>query len=435
MSLDYFENSLQSGMIQAPNDYYRELQQSFIDEQWDNTSAKRAIYQQKLDYQGNFTDECFEKIEAWTNGVVGQGTSMRNGHDFVQLAFRDIDYHTVQGRYYQFDNNYWITTFDDEHDSISKTIVVRRCNNYMKIIDPENGGIFSIPCAIEYDMSSPSSQVSRYIVTPNNHATVIVQGNKATERLFKINTRYLFGGRPFKLYSYQNTILRNLEMDEATLVYLDLYLDEIHDKDDLVNGIADNGEYNYQVQINAQSMTLANGSTGSLSADVLLNNIEVDKKVLWFSGNEKVVKIDNEGNYTVLGREGESAEIYAYLEGNEQVQDVISIIVADAISSVPEIYLDPAFDKIREYQVIDFNVHTSYLGKDYVPTEVKISLDGNKIVTSNENLVIKQTTTGWQIQCLKRSQTELYMWVDVSNALPSFKQKAKFAIKAISMMG
>jgi len=114
---------------------------------------------------------------------------------------------------------------------------------------------------------------------------------------------------------------------------------------------------------------------------------------------------------------------------------MISIIVADALSSVPEIYLDPAFDKIREYQVIDFNVHTSYLGKDYVPTEVKISLDGNKIVTSNENLVIKQTTTGWQIQCLKRSQSELYMWIEVSNALPSFKQKTKFAIKAISMMG
>ena len=85
--------------------------------------------------------------------------------------------------------------------------------------------------------------------------------------------------------------------------------------------------------------------------------------------------------------------------------------------------------------MIDFSVHTSYLGKDYVPTEVKISLDGNKIVTSNENLAIKQTTAGWQIQCLKRSQSELYMWVEVSNALPSFKQKTKFAIKAISMMG
>lgn len=435
MSLDYFENSLQSGMIQTPNDYYHELQQAFIDEQWDNTSTKQAIYQQRLDCKGNFTNDCFEKVEAWMNGVVGQGTSMRNGHDFVQLAFRDIDYYTVRGRYYQFNNNYWITTFDDEHDSISKTIVVRRCNNYMKIVDPENGAVFSIPCAIEYDMSSPSSQASRYIVTPNSHATVIVQGNKDTERLFKINTRYLFGGRPFKLYSYQNTILSNLEMDEATLVYLDLYLDEVHDKDDLVNGIADNGEYNYQIQINAQSMTLTNGSTGKLSADVLLNNVEVDKKVLWASGNEKVVKIDNDGNYTVVGQEGESAEIYAYLEGNEQAQDMISIIVADATSSVPEIYLDPAFDKIREYQVIDFSIHTSYLGKDYVPTEAKISLDGNKIVTSNEILVIKQTTTGWKIQCLKRSQSEQYLWVEVSNDLPSFKQKTKFAIKAISMLG
>lgn len=435
MSLEYFENSLHAGLIQSPNDYYRDLQQAFINDQWDNTSTKYKIYQQRLDCQGNFTDDCFEEIEAWMNYVVGQGTSDRNGHDFVQLAFRDIDHFTVRGRYYQFENNFWITTFDDEHGGLTKTVVVRRCNNYLRIVDPDNGNVFSIPCAIEYDMSSPSGQVSRYVITPNNYATVIVQGNKDTLRLFKINTRYILGGRPFKLYAYQNALLNTMNSQDTTLLYLDLYLDELHDKDDLENSVADNGEYNYQVQINAQSMTLVNGSTGKLSADVLLNNVEVDKKVLWASDNEKVVKIDNDGNYTVIGQEGESAEIYAYLEGNEQVQDMISIIVADATSTIPEIYLDRAFDKIREYQMIDFNVHTSYLGKDYIPTEVKISLDGNKIVTSNENLVIKQTTAGWQIQCLKRSQSELYMWVEVSNDSPSFKQKTKFAIKAISMMG
>lgn len=434
MSLDYFENSLQSGMIQAPNDYYRELQQAFIDEQWDNTSAKQIVYQQRLDCKGNFTNDCFEKIEVWMNYVVGQGTSDRNGHDFVQLAFRDINHFTVRGRYYQFENNFWITTFNDEHDGLTKTVVVRRCNNYLRIVDPDNGSIFSIPCAIEYDMSSPSSQVSRYVITPNNHATVIVQGNKDTLRLFKTNTRYILGGRAFKLYAYQNALNLNLDTNYDTLLYLDLYLDELHDGDDLVNGVAYNGDYNYKAKINSTDMTLSAGSTGTLTADVALNGKEVNRPIVWKTNNPEIVTIDQNGNYTVVGEVGQSADIAVVLNGNEAVTDSIKITVGEQVVE-PEIYLDPAFDKIREYQVIDFNVHTSYLGKDYVPTEIKISLDGNKIVTSNENLVIKQTTAGWQIQCLKRSQSELYMWVDVSNTLPSFKQKTKFAIKAISMMG
>lgn len=435
MSLEYFENSLQAGLIQSPNDYYRDLQQAFIDDQWDNTSTKYEIYQQRLDCQGNFTDDCFEKIEVWMNYVVGQGTSTRNGHDFVQLAFRDIDHITIQGRYYQFENNFWITTFDDEHDSLTKTVVVRRCNNYLRIVDPNNGSIFSIPCAVDYDISSPSSQVSRYVVTPNNHATVIVQGNEDTLRLFKINTRYILGGRPFKLYAYQNALLNTMDAQATTLLYLDLYLDEIHDKDDLENSVADNGDYEYQVQINAQSMVLNTGASGTLEADVTLNGIEVERTILWDSSDCKIVDIDETGKYEVIGEVGQSAEITAYVEGNEQAFDTVSITVVDESSASPEIYIDPVFDKIKEYQTIDFDVYAFYLGNKYKPTQVNISLDEYKQIMNNENLVIKQTTAGWQIQCLKRSQSEQYLWVEVSNDLPSFKQKTKFAIKAISMLG
>lgn len=435
MSLEYFENSLQAGLIQSPNDYYRDLQQAFIDDQWDNTSTKYEIYQQRLDCQGNFTDDCFEKVEAWMNYVVGQGTSTRNGHDFVQLAFRDISHVTIQGRYYQFENNFWITTFDDEHDSLTKTVVVRRCNNYLRIVDPNNGSIFSIPCAVDYDMSSTSSQVSRYVVTPNNHATVIVQGNEDTLRLFKINTRYILGGRPFKLYAYQNALLNTINSQATTLLYLDLYLDEIHDKDDLENSVADNGDYEYQVQINAQSMVLNTGASGTLEADVTLNGIEVERTILWDSSDYKIVDIDGTGKYEVVGEVGQSAEIIAYVEGNEQAFDTISITIVDESSASPEIYIDPVFDKIKEYQTIDFDVYAFYLGNKYKPTQVNISLDEYKQIMNNENLVIKQTTTGWKIQCLKRSQSEQYLWVEVSNDLPSFKQKTKFAIKAISMLG
>lgn len=419
----------------SPNDYYCGLAQAFINASWENTAAKTPENGGEIFEQDEIGSKDYHKIDAWVKTTVGDVTSgLRNSGDFLKVYFRDIEHIVPRGLYYKFFNSWWICNDFGHFSGIAQDCGLRRCNNALKIIDPENGSVFGVPCVVDYDMSSPSNQVSRYIITPNNHATVMVQGNDDTLRLFKTNTRYILGGRAFKLYAYQNALNLNLDTNYDTLLYLDLYLDELHDGDDLVNGVAYNGDYNYKAKINSTDMTLSAGSTGTLTADVALNGKEVNRPIVWKTSNPEIVTIDQNGNYTVAGEVGQSADIAVVLNGNEAVTDSIKITVGEQVVE-PEIYLDPAFDKIREYQVIDFNVHTSYLGKDYVPTEIKISLDGNKIVTSNENLVIKQTTAGWQIQCLKRSQSELYMWVDVSNALPSFKQKTKFAIKAISMMG
>ena len=87
--------------------------------------------------------------------------------------------------------------------------------------------------------------MTTYLLTPNNHATVMVQGNADTIRLFKLNTRYILGGRPFKLWAYQNALNPNLSTDYDTLLYLDLYLDEEHDGDDIANQLADNSSMDY----------------------------------------------------------------------------------------------------------------------------------------------------------------------------------------------
>ncbi len=430
MSLDYFENAIEAGLVQDPNDLYRDLNQAFIDEQWENTSARYTIFQQDLDENGNFVKNGFSEIEVWLNYVVGQGTSMRNGHDFVQISFRDINQFTIRGRYYKFENNYWLTTFDDEHDSLAKSIVARRCNNVLRIVDPLTGAVFSAPCAVDYDMSSPSSQVSRYIITPNNHAVVIVQGNEDTRRLFKINTRYILGGRPFKLYAYQNAIYDSATAQDSTLLYLDLYLDEIHDKDDLVNGIADNGTYDYEVKINSIDMTLSSESTGVLTADVMLNGEEVDRTIVWSTSNSDVVTIGQNGEYNVIGEVGQNADIIATLDGNSDVNDVITIAIGEQVVE-PRIYLNPAFDTIREYQTIEFNVGVSIGGNEIKPETIMVSLD----TQAKNYLAVKQTASGWALTCNKRSPVPLAMTVTVVNKTYMIKKAQEFEIKAVSMMG
>lgn len=415
----------------TPNDYYRDLAQSFINQSWTNNAAKTPENGGEIKEQAGIGSDEYKIIDAWVKTTVGDVTTgMRDSGDFLKIYFRDIDHVGVRGLYYQFYNSWWICNEFGHFSGIAQDCGLRRCNNVLKIVDPENGSVFSAPCVVDYDMSSPSVQVSRYILTPNNHATVMVQGNVNTLRLFKTNTRYVLSGRPFKLYGYQNALNLNLTTDYDTLLYLDLYLDEIHDGDDLVNGVAYNGDYNYKAKINSTDMTLSAGSTGALTVDVVLNGKEVDRPVVWKTSDCKVVTIDQNGNYAVVGEVGQSADITVMLSGNEAVTDSIKITVGEQVVE-PEIYLDPAFNKIREYQTIEFKVKVSVGGKEIEPDTVGVSLENN----GNEYLGITQTTSGWKMICYKRSSTPIAVLVDVTSLSHNINKTAKFDIQAVSMMG
>lgn len=431
MALPFFENGLSNGVIQTPNNYFRDQQQAAIDQNWDCTSAKYTIKQ-----QADFGSNTYNDIEVWIDYVVGLGSrGTTNGDDFRQLIFRDIDYQVKRGLYYQFDGNTWIVYFSDEYSSLSKDAGVRRCNNVMRIVDPENGSIFSIPCVIDYDMTSPSQQVSSYIITPNNHATVMVQGNADTLRLFKLNTRYIFGGRPFKLLACQNALIDESIAPTPTLLYLDLYLDEIHANDDIANQLADNGEYQYAVEIDSADMELTNGATGSLTASVSLNGEEVNREVVWTSSDTSVVTIDSQGSYQVIGTDSQSCTITATLQGNTNVTASIQIAVVNTESLQAKIILDPTFNKIRQYETIDFVIKASYGSQLYEPTNTTISLSQDSIVLSNQYLSIQGSQGNYQITGLQIAPVSQLIYVSVQNETPEFTATSQFQIEVTSMMG
>lgn len=431
MDLPFFENGLKNGAIQTPNDYFRDQQQAAIDQQWDCTSAKYTIKQ-----QADFGSDVYNDIEVWIDYVVGLGSrGTTNGDDFRQLIFRDINYQVKRGLYYQFDGNTWIVYFSDEYSSLSKDAGVRRCNNVMRIIDPENGSIFSIPCVVDYDMTSPSQQVSSYIITPNNHATIMVQGNADTLRLFKLNTRYILGGRPFKLLAYQNALIDKSIAPIPTLLYLDLYLDELHANDDIANQLADNGDYQYAIEIDSVDMELTNGAVGSLTASISLNGEEVNRQIVWSSNDSNIVTIDSQGNYQVVGTEGQSCTITATLQGNSSVTASIKISVVGTESLQAKIIIEPTFSKIRQYETVEFTVKANYGSQLYEPSDVVISLSENNIVLSNQYLSIQNVRGNYQIMGLQIAPTLQTLYVSVQNDTPAFTATGKFQIEVTSMMG
>ena len=430
MPLDFFQNGIAHEMYKSPNDAIREQQQEAINARWEATTARYTIKEQT-----EFGSNIYKNVEVWIDYVVGMSSrGTTNGDDFRQLIFKDLDHPVGRCLYYQFDKNYWLTYFTDDYDSIVKSIGIRRCNNALRIVDPENGGLFSIPCVVDYDMSSPSQQVSSYIITPNNHATVMVQGNEETIRLLKLNTRYIIGGRPFKLLAYQNALVNEDVAPYPTLLYLDLYLDEIHAKDDIEKQIAYNGEYVYSIGINSNDMELVAGAEGYLDASVALNGTEVKRKVVWTSSNSDIVTVDKNGHYTIIGKDGQSCKISAYLENNKEVIDSITVKVVSSEKITPKILIEPLFDKVRQYETLTFEVQASYGDGQYIP-ESNVSLSKDEEVLSNQYVKIVKNGTVYSITGLSIAPIPQILYITVQNSDPVFESSLEYPVKIVSMMG
>lgn len=432
MNLPFFENAYTNGGTSMPDLAYRQLQQAFVDDQWDNTVAMQEIEEQDR-VNGGFDTFEFHPIEVWLDYVVGESSrGTKSSEDFASLIFRDLTYEMFKGRYYKFDNNFWISYFQNKFNGVTRAMAVRRCNNFMRIKDPLNGSLYTIPCVIDYDMASPANQVSQFIITPNNHATVMVQGNSYTKRLFKTNVRFIFSGRPFKLAGYQNALNNEYFEDDDTLLYLDLYLDEIHPEDDLVNQIADNGKYDYTVEIeNKQDeVILEKGQTGKFYANVLLNGTEVERGVVWASDNEEVITVNQNGEYEIVGEAGQTAMVTVMIEGDTLNRDSIKIVVGAAETPATTIVIEPLFQVIREHEIIEFDVQAIFGGEYIIPDVISVDFS-----VSSKNLKVAKNGNHYTLTCVKRASAPVKLYVTVENSEPEFTITKEFEIKLVSLMG
>lgn len=430
MGLKYYEQYA-TEQAQSPHEMYTELAQAFLDEEWENGAAKTPENGGRILEQQGIGSEEYKCIEAWVKNTVGDVTSgTKDSRDFMKLFFRDIKHTCIRGQFYQFQKSYWIVNDYNHFDGIAQSTCIRRCNNWLRMIDPEDGGVFAIPCVVDYDMSSPSLQVSRYVITPNNHATVITQANTDTLRLFKTNTRFILDGRPFKITGFQNALQYDIEEQVPTIFYIDLYLDEIHAKDDLEKGIADNGDYVYTISIDQKDMELTTGSTGQLSATVFACGQIVDNNVIWLSNAPKIVSIDKQGKYTALGTNGQNALITAKIEGNESASDSITITIGARQDVEPVIKLSASVETVRQFEEIPFSVEVLYNNKVYSDFDtLDVSLadnaDGYVSLSQNEKVFI---LTG-----LKLTKEPVAMTVSAKTA--EFDVSEDYNIAVVSMMG
>lgn len=305
----------------------------------------------------------------------------------------------------------------------------------MRIIDPENGSIFAIPCVVDYDATSPTMLINSSILTPNNRLQIYVQANDDTMRLFTLNKRFIIGGRPFKLLAFQNALNENLLNQKPTVLYPQLFLDEEHAGDDLVNQVAYNGTYDYQLSIDVNSLELSSGSTGSFNTTITLNGLEVNREIVWTTGNTDVLTFDENGQYTVVGSAGQTVSVTASLEGNSEVKQILEFTIVDQAQIAPVVVLNPDFDKIRQYQTIPTEVQVDYGGTIYNPDSVMVSLASGSTVLTSQYLSLSVDDNMVQVTCLKPATDSQTIYITATNVSPAFTVQKQIEVQCVSMMG
>lgn len=357
--MEFFNNYV-NNYAESPNDSWRNLQQATITSLFEDTTIKRTILEEKIPF-----NQEYQEIEAWVGTVTDSTTNTeKDSNDYRSLYFEDCTHDVGRGLYYQYENNYWLV-YDSSTDleSISN-VKIRRCNNRLKWIDRDSGQLFDYPCIIEYTLSATQPSVTADVTTIGGRVSIIVQGNEKTRKIKK-NTRFIFGEQAYKFNNWNNYMMSDYDAKTATLLFMDFTVDNVQPTDDLENGIADSTEYKYMVKILEEDFSQVKGFTGKLNAIVILNGQEVERNIIWKSEDENIISVDNEGNYTLLGENGQSCKIYACIE-NSNVCSFITIEIEEEIIEKSDIVIDPLITEISHLQVevINANLYKNGVKQD-----------------------------------------------------------------------
>ncbi len=393
MGLTFYQNYLDN-ISKTPNQQYIENFQAMVSQEWTNTTQLYSVEE-----QNSIGDSEYQKIQVWVDSVIDMNTGTKQSDDFKKFSFEDFSHDGSKGLMYQYSNNYWITINTSDIGSITKSIYLRRCNNTLRYIDKDNGSLIEIPCVIEYDVGSPQPFKDKDAITPNNHLILLVQGNDDTNKL-KVNQRFIFNGRPWKLVGYNNSLLQSLE-ENTTLLYYDLFLDEKLPSDDLIGNIANRYEYDYQVNIVQSNFSQVLGSIGKLDAVVTFNGQNIDRQIIW-SSNENA-KIDSKGNFELIGIVGSKAVIKASIGENTTSYDQIEItIVGNIQNDKYELLMNPLIEEISQFEevVINFN---EYKNGSKIVSNISVANLGEKETYKID--VINQNSI--KVTCLIPSETPL----------------------------
>jgi hypothetical protein len=265
-------------------------------------------------------------VQVRISQVINTETGVNQGDDWKKLVFangQDIG----DGQLFFFDNNWWMVANAETIKSLSRSCVVRRCNNTLRWVD-EQGGRHSVPCILGYKINENRdySTAGSSLVNPSGVMEVVVQFNPATNKI-KPNQRFLFGNPDnwtcYKVFGggIMNYINQKTTDNSSTgAINLTMGVNYVNtDTDDLVNGYTDVYHTVYSVSISETSVVGQVGNSLQLDYSVSLNGATVTRDVIWSSDNVSIATVSQTGLVTFMG--SGFCNIKCQLKGNDAVFD------------------------------------------------------------------------------------------------------------------
>ena len=192
--------------------------------------------------------------------------------------------------------------------------IIQKCNYNIKF--NFSGTIKQFPCIV--DSKVFDTETNQFFSLPAGKIVVTMQNNVDSENI-ALNQRFISMKQAWKVTGIDRT--------NNGLLMLWCDLDSIISSDDLVNEIANAGDYIYTLEItNGETANIQETSTLQLNVVVKLNgNVVTDKTVTFSCDNPSIASVDENGLVTAISA-GECI-ITASLTDNPNVYDTISITV------------------------------------------------------------------------------------------------------------
>jgi len=220
-----------------------------------------------------------------------------------------------RGDLINWDNEYWliISEIGQKRYSYYKGII-QKCNYNIKF--NFQGTIKEFPAIV--DSKVFDTETNQFFSVPAGKIVVTMQSNVDSENI-NIGQRFIKMKNAWKVTGIDRT--------NNGLLMLWCDLDSIISSDDLVNEIANAGDYIYTLEItNGETSSIQEGSTLQLNVVVKLNgNVVTDKTVTFSCDNPSIATVDENGLVTAISA-GECI-ITASLAENPSVYDTITITV------------------------------------------------------------------------------------------------------------
>jgi hypothetical protein len=365
---------------------------------------------------GSGTYEAISQVRVASVFDISTGQNL--GDDFKRFIFESTFVPTI-GQLFYWKNSYWIATNSDNYQSLSKSLVVRRCNNMLRWYD-EYKNLIEEPCILSYVLKEAGDYSTSQMMISSGFITVYCQRNPRTVTVVE-NNRFLFGvptnRKAYKVYGNGLKIYLNSETeDETSPAVAEFYMGASFlnsEIDDLVNGIANAYDNEYTVTILDGDIIQSMGFTKTLTATVKHEGAVVSEGVTWSSSDSSIVSVTSAGVITCnqnedfglvsvpysisedfgsifdLHSESEdfggliylaSATIRCTLNSNTDIYDEITVYVTSDVQDDYEVQISPDVTLLYEG---DTQAYTCYLMKNGVETANKFTFAASGVPAAN----------------------------------------------------